>query len=345
VNHNSAEPSSLASLVNTMSYLPGVVSVIMPVYCGEPFICRAIESVLNQEYRDFELIVVNDGSPDGSKAVIERFLRHPLIKYVEQRNGGVAAARNTGISLAQGEFIALLDQDDSWLPCKLNVQLRRLRAAPDAALVHSWVQCIDENDLRCSCTGAVEVLPLQGNCVGRLILGNGIAALTVVVRRIFGDQVGWFNQQFAPADDWELWLRLARRYPFLFVDEITAEYRVHAHMVSNNSHNMHEAALSVIDSVCDRYPDVVTAAGPGEIAHVRARCFRNLAFVAELRGATSRALEYWRKVHAIQPTAETCLALMGVGPIWRRRLQLKHTTLARVARWYARRLWEKVCAE
>src|SRR5438067_8321397 len=122
---------------------PGLVSVITPVYRGERFVAATIQSVLAQTYRDWELVIVDDGSPDDSAGIIDGYLPHPQIRFIRQANAGVAAARNTGIANARGEFVALLDQDDLWLPDKLERQLLYLNARPDVGFVHSRVDCID----------------------------------------------------------------------------------------------------------------------------------------------------------------------------------------------------------
>src|SRR5438067_2461064 len=150
--------------------VPGLVSVIMPVYRGERFVAAAIESVLAQTYRSFELLIVNDGSPDASAREIARFLPHRQIKYIEQQNAGVAAARNTGLAHATGELVALLDQDDLWLADKLDRQIAYLDARPDVGLVHTRVQCIDAEGNPRSCTGAIWINPYEGLCAGRMLL-------------------------------------------------------------------------------------------------------------------------------------------------------------------------------
>jgi glycosyltransferase involved in cell wall biosynthesis len=206
----------------------------MPVYRGERFVSAAIESVLAQTHRSFELVIVNDGSPDGSAREIERFLPHPQIGYIEQPNAGVAIARNTGLANATGAFIALLDQDDIWLPDKLERQVAYLTALPEVGLVHSRVECVDAAGNPRPCAGAIWIYPFEGLCAGRMLLGSAIAPATVVVRRSCIDNVGPFDQSFAPADDWELWIRIARRYRLGFLDEVTTRYRFHGENVSRD---------------------------------------------------------------------------------------------------------------
>lgn len=111
---------------------PPLVSVIVPAYNGERYIASALQSVFEQDYHSLEVIVVDDGSSDGSAAIVRSF---PEVTYIHQCNQGVAGARNTGIAAAGGEFIALLDQDDLWLPSKLTRQIGYLLGHPELGYV------------------------------------------------------------------------------------------------------------------------------------------------------------------------------------------------------------------
>ena len=295
-----------------------LVSVIMPVYRGKEFVAAAMESVLAQTYRSFELIVVNDGSPDASADVIAQFLPHKQIKYIEQENAGVAAARNTGLARSSGQFIALLDQDDLWLPTKLERQVAYLNAHPNKGLVHSRVECIDASGEPCTCEGAISVYPFEGLCAGRLLLGNGIAPLTVLMRSECVREVGGFDQKFAPADDWELWLRIARRYEFGFMDEITARYRVHAENISKDHAQMQKTVLSIVDSICERFPDVAQSLSPQDLLIARSRSLSWVAEALERRGQRREARSYWKSAYKHSGDVDALLALIGMAPGKRR---------------------------
>src|SRR2546427_4231674 len=123
-----------------------VVSVVIPVYNGERYLADAIQSVLDQTYQNLEVIVVDDGSTDGSAAVAKRF--GDAIRYVRQANGGVCQARNTGISVARGTYLAFLDQDDLWLPDKLAVQVAYLESHPEVGAVYCQCQVLENGGLR-----------------------------------------------------------------------------------------------------------------------------------------------------------------------------------------------------
>ena len=121
------------------------VSVVIPTYNHQCYILAALDSVFAQTFTDFEIIVVNDGSPDNTAEVLRPLTESGRIRYIEQKNQGQSAARNRGISEAKGEFIALLDDDDIWPPDKLQWQVEELQNNPDTALVYGSVSFIDDN--------------------------------------------------------------------------------------------------------------------------------------------------------------------------------------------------------
>jgi len=321
----------------------------MPVYRGERFIAAAIESVLAQTYREFELVVVNDGSPDRSAEAIRPFLPHPQIRYIEQQNAGVAAARNTGIAASSGAFVGLLDQDDLWLPDKLEQQIAYFRSHPEVGLVHSRVECIDETGAPRTCEGAILVRPFTGLCAGQLLLGSAIAGVTVLVRKQCLDRVGRFDQQFAPADDWELWVRIARLYPLGFLDRVTAKYRFHGENVSRDQFKMQQAVLRIMDSVCHRFPDVPKGVNPVDLAAARSRVLTHAAEALRARGRRREARSYWREAYKTNGDFEALLAIIGIPARTRKRMDKlldSMPRLSRLLRWYLyrvlTRLWARV---
>ncbi len=118
-----------------------LVSVIVPVYNGERYLTKTIQSVLTQDYQPIEIIVVDDGSTDRTAEIVRA---QPNIHYIYQNNRGVSAARNTGIAAAQGEFLAFLDADDMWVPQKLSVQVSYLTQHPDVGFVYAYRRMIIE---------------------------------------------------------------------------------------------------------------------------------------------------------------------------------------------------------
>ena len=231
------------------------VSVLVPVYMGERFIAEAIESALNQTYRHLEVVLVNDGSPDKSSDVIRRYLSDSRVRYLEQPNGGVAAARNSALRASSGKYVAFLDQDDLWLPDKLERQVAFLETHPDAALVHARQDYVDDNGRRVE-SEFINVEPVKGQCFRALFDRNRIAVLTVLARRSVIEEVGGFNTLASGGDDYELWLRISWNYPIGFLDQIVGHYRVHSNNVSHDAFRMTVTDLAVIDSILRDLPDV-----------------------------------------------------------------------------------------
>jgi glycosyltransferase involved in cell wall biosynthesis len=325
----------------------GLVSVILPVYRGERFVAAAIESVLAQTCRRFELVIINDGSPDESAREIKRFLPNPRIRYLAQANGGVAAARNAGIANATGDLIALIDQDDLWLPEKLERQIAYLDSHPKVGLVHSRVECIDAHGESRPCTDAIWVYPFEGLCAGQLLLGNGIAPLTVLLRRGCIDDVGAFDQRYAPADDWELWMRIARRHPLGFLDEVTARYRFHDQNISQDQLKMQRAVLKIMDAICDRFPEVLHSVSTQQIAIARSRALCRAAKALEQRGKRAEARSYWKEASSTSGDLEASLAAFGMQAAQREGVErwlAGKPRLERLVGWYLRKASTKSLA-
>ncbi|MEN9935455.1 MAG: hypothetical protein RLZZ387_2034 [Chloroflexota bacterium] len=212
-----------------------LVSVIMPTYNYGRFLARAVESVLAQTWGDLELIIVDDGSTDGTPEVAAG-LRDPRVRYVRQPNQGPSAARNTGIARARGEYLAFLDADDVWLPEKLARQVALLAARPEAALVYGGCVYVDER-------GAVlrrVAARLRGNLFVPLLRENVISgsASSALARVVCVRQVGGFPAGLHGNEDWLLWLRLAARWEVEAVDAVLAQITVHAASASTNQYRM-----------------------------------------------------------------------------------------------------------
>lgn len=204
------------------------VSVVIPAYNAEPFVAMTVKSVLQQTYQDLEVIVVDDGSTDRTAAALEEF--GDRIRVHRQANAGVAAARNAGVELSSGSWIAFLDADDLWLPNKLERQLASHRAPlvytdrfnigarGGLPLVQSGVTKMHDGDV---------FLPL-------LLEGNFITNSSVLIRREVFDATGGFAAGVSPAEDWDLWLRVAERHPVAFCPEPLVRYRFHPDGASRN---------------------------------------------------------------------------------------------------------------
>lgn len=206
------------------------VSIIMPVYNTEAFLAESIESVLAQTYREWELLIVDDGSTDGSVFLIKAFTeRDPRIKYLKMdiHSGSPALPRNIGIKYAQGRYIAFIDSDDMWLPDKLEKQVE-LFGDPRAAVVYCDYERIAEDGRR---AGRIVRAPgLIG--YGQLLLGNVIGGLTGVYDT---HKVGKVYQLSHPHEDYIMWLSILKRgFVARSTQTVGALHRVRRRSVSSN---------------------------------------------------------------------------------------------------------------
>jgi glycosyltransferase involved in cell wall biosynthesis len=218
---------------------------LIPVYNGAAYVARAIESALAQTHEDVELLIVNDGSPDDSRRVIEPYLLSPKVRYIEKPNGGVASARNAGLRIATGAYVALLDQDDAWYPNKLARQVAVLERRPEVALVHADVDYVDAEGTLLAHDPYFPAR-VEGSCFREFFMANPVMACTAIARRTAIDEAGGFDEQIRFADDYDLWLRIAHRHAVAFIAEPLATYRVHDSNESRKTAGIVAAALQVL---------------------------------------------------------------------------------------------------
>lgn len=221
------------------------VSIIIPSYNSLKYLPETLQSVLEQDFSDFEVIVVNDGSTDGTEAWFNANIEDPRLKLITQPNQGPSAARNTGIAVAQGEYIAFLDSDDLWHPSKLSKQIEVLDSNPECALVYSWLANIDPQG---NPTGKVRSYFNQGMVWPELVMHNfiGCGSNAMVRSRCFLE-LGLFDPATTGIEDWDMWLRIADRYPFRVIQEALVYYRQHPASLSNNWTVLEKSFQKVLD--------------------------------------------------------------------------------------------------
>ena len=218
---------------------PGLVSVVIPAFNCATYIDEAIESVVAQNYERVETIVVDDGSTDGTDAAIARW--KDRVRAVRQPNAGAAAARNRGMAMSRGEFIAFLDGDDVWLPGKLAAQVAHLRDNPEIDLVFSGWHCWhpgEDGGFEKPLPGAFPssadgIVPEESGWIyHRLLLDCVVWTSTVLMRASLARRVGEFDPALARGQDYDYWLRASRLTPIHKLNATLALYRMHGQSVT-----------------------------------------------------------------------------------------------------------------
>lgn len=201
------------------------VSVVIPAYNAASFIERTLESVRAQTYRSFEVVVVDDGSTDGTHEVVERWLALSGVRgrCIRQQNKKIAGARNTGMRAAEGKFIALLDHDDLWDPPKLEVVMAEFDRHPEIDLVCHNERVTRDGEIVGVTRNGPWVEPMYESLLFR---GNALSPSATVVRRDAALSVGGFREdpEFNTVEDYDFWMRLSRQARFLFIDRVLGEY-------------------------------------------------------------------------------------------------------------------------
>ena len=226
------------------------VSVIIHTYNNEKFIAETVASVLNQTYKDYEIIVVDDGSVDGTRDVLMPYMQK--IRYHYKENGGIASAKNAGIGLSQAEFVAFLDHDDLWVPDKLQLQMEHFNENPQIGLVYAkYTSFRDGKELRTKPEKGY-----SGWIFKELLAKSFIQTSTVVVKRECLDAAGPYDETFSLGDEYDMFLRIARKFQCGFVDKGLTRYRVHDTNASNNDFLFDNENLGVYKKIYNNFTDL-----------------------------------------------------------------------------------------
>lgn len=233
-----------------------LISIITPTYNREAFLPAAIESVLAQSYKEFELIIVDDGSTDNSRELINIYAeKDSRIKYLYQENQRQSVARNYALSVAKGDFICFLDSDNYWPSDKLEKSIKAFEVYPDADIVYGDCITIDEqgNELH-----RHNMRRYSGRIAALLLKDNFISMNTTMTRRKCFNEMGGMSGKRRVADDYDLWLKFSARYRFQYIPEFLAYYRVMENQISSNKKLRFETNEKIILDFLTEYPDAVS---------------------------------------------------------------------------------------
>jgi glycosyltransferase involved in cell wall biosynthesis len=293
------------------------VTVVIPMYNARAYVAQAIESALTQTYRSFEIVVVNDGSTDGSDAIVRDYARrYPnRVRVIDQNNAGLPSARNTALKAGRGDYYALLDADDVWHREHLQQAMQAFDADPDLGLVHANIRRVDAH-------GAGLGVPARRWHRGLdpyralALREEHIACPTAVFSREAIRAVGGFDTQFTGlgCEDRDLWLRIAERFRLRYLDCVSADYRVHAGSMSRNRERMAQARQRLLCKLA------LSPRGAPLYAHGQAMIESDLGLELLDEGHWWPALCAQLRALAIRP--QTAL-------IWRRLLRTAYEAIAR----------------
>ncbi len=210
-------------LLPVLKHMNGpLVSIIIPTYNRAHYVGDAIESTLAQTYPNKEILVIDDGSTDGTRGLVEKYL--PRVQYHHQPNKGASAARNLGIRLSRGDFVAFLDSDDRWLPEKISMQVELLEKHPAVGMVGCGEHCIDARGERFWTGYARPKLDVESLMIRCTAFGGASRPL---IRRECFDKAGLFDETLFFNEDWDMWLRIAKHYEIRNVPQPLMEWRAH----------------------------------------------------------------------------------------------------------------------
>ncbi|MSP38875.1 MAG: glycosyltransferase family 2 protein [Deltaproteobacteria bacterium] len=238
------------------------VSVIIPAYNNAALLGETLDSVVRQSFRDFELIVVDDGSTDDTAAIVQR--DYPHLKFVRQANGGPASARNAGVKLSQGEFIAFCDHDDLWHPEHVQTLVGEFSTYPNAALVFDNGEYfgvgVDPHKLHLA-NGVCAGLRDKPVSAKTLLWDYPIASMSVtMVRKDIFDRLGGLSEDVGALDDLHFYLRLAAHHEVRFVDYLGCKKRLTGQNLSQLI-NIKETNVGYLEELWRNHPEVVRAIG------------------------------------------------------------------------------------
>ena len=234
------------------------VTVVLPVYNRESLIDKSIQSVLDQTYNNFELVIVDDGSTDSTVDVIENFIDERIRVIKHETNKGASAARNTWIREANGEFIAFQDSDDEWVPYKLEKQVGLFRHTPDdVGVVYTGMWRMIDGNLKY--LPYINVHPKEGAIMSSLVKQNFISTQVAMVKRKCFDVSGYFDERFGVLNDWELWLRIAENFEFRLLDEPLVISRLRTDSISNDQEALVDTRRTIVEKHRDKFDTVSLA--------------------------------------------------------------------------------------
>lgn len=235
------------------------VSIILPTYNAQRTVIAAVRSALGQTFGDTEVIVIDDGSTDRTQEIVGS-IKDPRLRVYAFERGGVSAARNRGLALACGEFVALLDDDDLWTEDKLDAQVAALRRRPEAGAAYSWVCMADDAG---SPTLRLDPCAYDGDVYAQLLVRNFlVSSSNPLLRRRAVEETGAFDESVPCAADRDYWIRLARRWRFALIPRYQVIYRRRAGSITSDVERQERGSLLVLERAFSEAPPELRSLRP-----------------------------------------------------------------------------------
>lgn len=327
-----------------------LVSVIVPVYNAEKYIVATLQSVIGQTYQNFELLIVDDGSPDRSIELCRQFI-DPRIKIICQQNRGVAAARNHGIRLAQGDYIAFLDADDLWFPTKIAKHVAHLERSTSIGVSYSYSTLIDANGTP---LGLYQLPQTQNITPINFLLRDPIGSgSNLVARRAVLDAIkfpveingvvtqSYFDEdrQLNPSEDTECWLRMSIESDLKFegIPEVLIQYRLHSGSFSHQFEKKTASWEKLLEKARSYAPTLMAkqenAAKAYQFTAIARRAINQGAGLVALKLIYGALSSYWRilleePVRTLLTLAAACFLTLLPSALYRRIQALAFKTVS-----------------
>jgi glycosyltransferase involved in cell wall biosynthesis len=284
-----------------------LVSIITPTFNRADFINKAVNSVLAQTYNNFEFLIVDDGSTDNTRELLQPALADTRLRYFHQENQGQSIARNLALSKARGDFICFLDSDNYWPGKKLSTQIDLFRQHPEYDVIYGDIIVVDENDKEIT---RRNMRRYSGQIAKYMVRDNCVSMNTAMARRKCFEELGGMSGKRRVADDYELWLKFSAKYRFLYVPEFLAYYRVMDDQISSDKTRRFDSNWQIISDFRREFPDAMTErefdSGFAAFHRRKARYLASQGSRAEALSEMGRALRLrplertsWRSLAAV----------------------------------------------
>ena len=231
------------------------------------YVCQAVDSVLDQDYPHLQIIVVNDGSTDDTRARLARYDDDDRVTVIHQENLGQTVAKNRGLAEVRGEYVGFCDADNRWRPGKLSRQIPLLQSNPRLGVVYGDIALIDGED---NPLPPLETQRHSGRITAKLLVSNFVTFNTTLIPRRILDEMNGFDENLRMAIDYDLWLRISLDYEFLFVNEPLVDYRIWGGQMSHRTGERMENFFRLLDKFVNDNPDAVS---PAEARHAWAHSY------------------------------------------------------------------------